>query len=178
MGFSIFLLFFSLSNFLPSGGDFNKYYSHSASSPSVHSKSSLYGTDVNLVANNNPNYLNPTYNSKINFIINDEFLSINDAIKKSSPGLSPKQARQKRESSFFDENMNFATPLINNAQNCRKKLNNGSTGKFQISRWVFSISCRSMNLFFIFFFLLIQKCISWAWEFSFVCESRTRPEKT
>lgn len=61
-------------------------------------------------------------------------MSINDTIRNSSPGLSPKQTRHKRESNFFDENMNFATPLINNAQNCRKKLNNGSTGKFQISR--------------------------------------------
>lgn len=118
------------------GGDSNKNYRHSTSksSPNVHSKS-YYGTDVNLLKpNNNPNYLNPTYNSKINFIINDEYLSI----RNSSPSLhSPKQARHKRESNFnyfeHDENMNFATPLINK-QNCRKKLNNGSTGKFQISR--------------------------------------------
>lgn len=130
------------------GGDSNKHYSHSTSSRNFPFKSS----DVNLLKpNSNPNYLNPTYNSKINFIINDEYMSINDSIKNSSPGLSPKQTRQKRESSFFDENMNFATPLINNAQNYRKKLNNGSTGKFQINRWKTStFLVVSWTLFFLF----------------------------
>jgi hypothetical protein len=71
-------------------------------------------------------------------------MSINE-IKRSSPYLSPVQEkrerfngeksgvlgtlRHKRESNIFDENMNFATPLINIAPNCRKKMN-GSTGKF------------------------------------------------
>lgn len=110
------------------GCDYNENYSHSTDNLD---SSKYYGIDVNL-CKSATNLLNPTYNSKINLCINDDYISIvnNENNRKSPSGL-----RHKRESNIFssDENMNYATPLINNAhdsKNCRKTLNRSlPTGK-------------------------------------------------
>lgn len=104
------------------GCDYNESYRHSSDNLD---STKYYGLDVNLCKASN--YLNPTYNSKINFCINDDFISI--ANKDSNNNRSPSGFRHKRESSFIEENMQ---PLINNALDskiCRKALNSSLPGK-------------------------------------------------
>lgn len=104
------------------GCDYNENYRHSTDNLD---SSKYYGiniADVNLCKASN--YLNPTYNSKINLCINDDYISIVN--HESNNNRNPSGFRHKRESKFFDENMNYATPLINNAHEskiCRKTLN-------------------------------------------------------
>lgn len=108
------------------GCDYNGNYSHSTDNLD---SSKYYGIDVNLCKATK--YLNPTYNSKINLCINDDYISIVN--NENNNNRNPSGFRQKRESKFFDENMNYATPLINNAHEmkiCRKTLKSSlPTGK-------------------------------------------------
>lgn len=108
------------------GCDYNDNYSHSTGNLD---SSKYYGIDVNLCKATN--FLNPTYNSKINLCINDDYISIVN--NESNNNRNPSGFRHKRESNFLsDENMNHATPLINNAlasKNCRKTLNSPPAGK-------------------------------------------------
>lgn len=123
------------------GCDSNANYSHSTDNLD---SSKYYGIDVNSSCKPT-NYLNPTYNSKINLCINDDYISIVNNTKNNnnnhhhhennnSNNRNPSGFRHKRESKFFDENMNYAaTPLINNAHETkifRKTLNSSfPTGK-------------------------------------------------
>lgn len=108
------------------GCDSNANYSHSTDNLD---SSKYYGIDVNSCKA--ANYLNPTYNSKINLCINDDYISIVN--NENNNNRNPSGFRHKRESKFFDENMNYATPLINNAHETkiyRKTLNSSlPTGK-------------------------------------------------
>lgn len=105
------------------GCAYNENYSHSTD---YLDSSKYYGYDVNLCKASN--YLNPTYNSKINLCINDDYISIGN--HESYNNRNPSGFRHKRESKFFDENMNCATPLINNAHESKIcKLNGFLPGK-------------------------------------------------
>lgn len=107
------------------GCDYNENYRHS--NDYLESSSKFYGIDASLCKP--PNYSNPTYNSNVNLCIADDYVTpvaMNNR-------RNPSGFRQKRESKFFDENMNYATPLIGNAHEtkiCRKTLNGSlPTGK-------------------------------------------------
>lgn len=107
------------------GCDYNENYRHSTSKLASPSSKYPSGIDVNLYKASN--YLNPTYNSKINLCINDDYIEINNCTNR-NPSC-------KRESKFFDENMNYntsATPLINNAQELKIRFNGSTTGKLKV----------------------------------------------
>lgn len=128
------------------GCEYSKNYIHSTiKTPDDHdheskSSKSSHGYDeennnnnTNFVyrANNN-NYLNPTFNSNIGLCINDNFMSIvnNENNNANCNDRNSSDFRLKRESNvvFFDENnenLNFATPLINNARDVVEVVDDG-----------------------------------------------------
>lgn len=130
------------------GGDYNEYHSHATDN--FESSNKFYGHDSNLYKTTH--YLNPTYNSKINFCINDDYITIvDDENNRNSSDL--KINENERESNELDENMNYVTPLIstidlNNHSNVPKNL----TGKLR-NRFQYEVSYKScihytLDLFF------------------------------
>jgi hypothetical protein len=130
------------------GCEYNENYIHSTIIPDDHdhesSSKSSHGYDeenenennTNFVFRSNNNYLNPTFNSNIGLCINDNFMSIvnnenNNQVNCNDRNLDFKFKRESNNVEYFDENenLNFATPLINNARDddglkiCKNTLN-------------------------------------------------------
>lgn len=112
----------TLDDIIP-GCDYNENYIHSTETLNT-SNAKPFGFDSSNCKSTN--YLNPTYNSKINLCINDDYISIVDNVS---------DLTHKRESKLFDENMNLATPLINahEPKISRKIHNNSLTGNKQMN---------------------------------------------
>lgn len=117
------------------GGDYNEYHSHTTDN--FDSSNKFYGHETNLCKA--PQYLNPTYNSKISLCINDDYISIVDNENNRNPSDS-KFNENERESNALDENMNHVTPLIKaidsysyskKPKNLTGKLRNGLSTFFQ-----------------------------------------------
>jgi len=122
--------------------DFNENYCHSTTEQQQHQQQQKHETSKYLAVNGSTrasNYLNPTFNSKINLCINDDYISlvdnsnhhqqqnnnqhtdnksyksyISNTSNSSKNNKSPPELALKRESrqQFDDENMNSVTPLI------------------------------------------------------------------
>jgi hypothetical protein len=73
-------------------------------------------------------YLNPTYNSKINLCINDDYISI---VNNESRNPLDIELKKESESKAVDENMNYDTPLINaiDSNNFTRVSKSSLTGK-------------------------------------------------
>lgn len=134
------------------GGDYNEYHSHATDN--FESSNKFYGHESNLYKTTH--YLNPTYNSKINFCINDDYITIVDDENNRNPS-DLKINENERESNELDENMNYVTPLISTIDlNNHSKVPKNLTGKLRNRFNIKSLSNHAFITLLICFFFFIS----------------------